>query len=251
MSSSDKKAADRAATAAAMRAAQARRESQRRLLTIGGVALVMILIVGGAIVFSIVKNNHDQTQREEAVSQLGTSKYGLVIGPDSAPHHVVIYEDFLCPICGYLESHSRDQLAKLAAEGKVQVDYRPFDLLGGGKADSYSVRSAGAFSVVLQHDGVAVAKKFHDILYANQPSESGPFPSDEQLAAYARQAGATSTQVKQAILSHAGEAWVTGATTEASDAGVGATPSVFLDGKQLDPTSYVDQVTRDLLAAVS
>ena len=62
----------------------------------------------------------------------------------------------------------------LADDGKVAGEYRPFVLLS--QVGDYSERTAAAFGVVLDQAGPDVAKEFHDLLFANQPSEAGPFP---------------------------------------------------------------------------
>ena len=240
MSSSNKKAADRAAMAAAMRAQQAKREARRRILAIGGVALAMILIVGGAIVFSVVKKHHDDKKIEQAVAATGKGSYGLVVGPDDAKHHVIIYEDFLCPICGALEKGSETEIAKLAGEGKVQVEYRPFDLLSGNVHADYPIRAAGAFSIVLKAAGPEVALKFHNLLYQNQPNEDGPYLSDEDLVKYAVEAGAKEAQVKSKIESDAGKAWVATATKKAFATGLQGTPTMIVDGQLLQGTTAAD-----------
>jgi protein-disulfide isomerase len=237
MSSSNKKAADRAAVAAAMRAEQARREARRRILAIGGVALAFILIVGGAVAFSVVKNNHDNQKIADAAGSAGASGYGVVMGPDSAPHKVVIYEDFLCPFCGELERGSETELGKLAAEGKVQVEYRPFDLLSRNTGSDYPIRAAGAFSIVLKTAGPQVALKFHNLLYQNQPSEEGPYLSNDDLVKYAVEAGASEAKVKGPIESDAGKAWVAEATKKAFATGLQGTPTILVDGKVIAGTS--------------
>ncbi|HWU21768.1 MAG TPA: thioredoxin domain-containing protein [Nocardioides sp.] len=245
MSSSNKKAADRTAVAAAMRAEQAKREARRRILTIGGVALAMILIVGGAIVFSVVKNNKDNSKIGAAATGTQPGTHSAVLGPDSATHKVIIYEDFLCPFCGELERGSEAQLATLADEGKVQVEYRPFNILGPTN-DSYSVRAAGAFSIVLTTSGNAVALKFHNLLYQHQPSEGGPYPSDDDLVQYAVEAGAKESAVKSQIENNAGLSWVQAASKEAFATGLQGTPTIIVDGKAISGTS-----AEALLAAVS
>jgi protein-disulfide isomerase len=228
------KSNDRAAKAAALRAAQAKQERTRRLLTIVGVAVAMLVIVGGAIWVGVAKQSSENASLEKGVSAV-SGKYGVVIGPDSAAHHVVIYEDFLCPFCGQLEKGTHVQLAALADAGKVQVEYRPFDLLS--RLGDYSARSAGAFSIVLDTSGPTVAKKFHDLLYAHQPSEEGPYLSDADLVKYAVEAGAKESAVKGPIESGAGLAWAAAATKEALAAGLTGTPTVLVDGKLLADTS--------------
>jgi len=167
--SSKSKAAERARKAAEMRAAQAKRERNRRILTIGGVLALMIVIVGGGIVVGILN------KKEIKAAPAGSSDYGVTIGEKDAPHQVIIYEDFLCPFCGELESETRGDLEELAADGKVFVEYRPFNLLGG-KGRTYPIRAANAFAIVLEKSGPKVAKKFHDLLYKNSRRSRTPTP---------------------------------------------------------------------------
>ena len=172
------KAEERAAKAAAALAERKRKERRRNLLTIGGVVLAMVVIV--AVGFLINQSRDEQADEGVAAA---SSTYEVSIGDEDAPHEIVIYEDFLCPICQGLEAATRDQLAQLADEGKVRVSYRPFNLFSqdGDPRKEYSVAAAAVFAVVLDTSGPEVAKEFHDLLYENQPSEAGPFPSEDDL----------------------------------------------------------------------
>jgi protein-disulfide isomerase len=242
-SSPTSKSAARAAKAAELRAAQERAEKRRRLLMIGGVAALFLLIVGGAILVTVL------SQKDVDAPAAGESKYGVTIGDSDAPHELVIYEDFVCPFCGELESQTHEKLADLADDGKVFVDYRPFDLLSGGVGD-YPIRAANAFAVVLDTSGPEVAKAFHDLLYENQPSEQGPFPSDDDLVDLAVKAGAKESDVRDDIENLAMEDWVTEATRAAHDAHVTSTPTVVLDGKEVTGFSSVDDLADQILKEV-
>lgn len=238
------KANERAQRVAEERAAQARRESRRRILTIGGVVLAMIVIVGGAVLVSVLN------KKEVTVSDAGSSEFGVTIGKKDAPHTVVIYEDFICPFCGELESCTRDDLTTLAADGKVLVEYRPFDLLSGRVGD-YPIRAASAFSVVLEKSGPEVAKKFHDLLYENQPSEeAGDSVTNDDLVDLAVKAGATESDVADGIKSVAGKDWVTKATQDATANNVQGTPTILLDGKVFDDGRTVDDLAKNLIDAL-
>lgn len=172
---------------------------------------------------------------------------GVAIGTPDAPHAVVIYEDFLCPYCQQLEESTRDQLAALALAGKVYVEYRPFDLLS--RLGDYPIRATSAFAVVLEESGPDVAKRFHDLLYENQPSESEPDTvTNDDLVDLAVQAGATEADVRPGIESVAQRAWVTRATDAAMAAGVQGTPWVLLDGNQFQDGSTVPELATNLLA---
>jgi len=235
---------DRAARAAAALEAKQREERRRRNLMVGGVVIgiVVVLFAGW-----LIARNLDTTKDVTADAASSSSEFGVTIGPDSAPNKVVIYEDFLCPFCGQLEKATRDDLSQLAADGKVQVEYRPFDLLGGGDPTSYSVRSAGAFSIVLDKSSAAVTKKFHDLLFENQPSESGPFPESSELADLAVEAGATESDVRGPIEGDQGNAWVVKATKAATDAGVQSTPTVLLNGAVFQDGRTVEDLANNLI----
>lgn len=243
MSKDNSKATTRAQKAAEMRAAQARQESRRRILTIAAVLAVMVLIIGGAIAISVL--NKDEVKAVAA----GSSDYGVSIGDKDAPHTVIIYEDFLCPFCGELEAATRDDLAKLAADGKVFVEYRPFDLLS--RLGDYPIRATSAFALVLEKSGPDVAKKFHDLLYENQPSEQNPdAATNDDLVDLAVEAGASESDVREGIESLSHEDWVTKATEEAGKAGVTGTPTILLDGEVFDDGRTVDDLADNLIAAV-
>ena len=236
--------ADRIAKAAALRKQQEAAERRRRTLMIGGVvAALLVIVVGGWFLSRAL----DTTGNVDAPA--AGSEYGVTIGPKNAPHDVVVYEDFLCPFCGEFEAETHEKLATLAEQGKVRVEYRPFNLLSS--LGDYSARSAEAFSVVLDKSGPDVAKKFHDLLYENQPEEKGPFLSNADILKLAVQAGANEADVKDAITNADGKgAWVTGATQAALDAGVRSTPTILLDGKVFQDGRSPAEIGDNLIAKV-
>jgi protein-disulfide isomerase len=230
--------------AAALKEKQ-RRERRRQILTVVGVLVALVVIVGGGFAINSMR---DTTKTTAAGIPPPGSSFGLTIGSGSAPHQVVVYEDFLCPFCGEFEKASHEQLAQLAADGKVQVEYRPFILLNG--AGPYSSRATMVWSLVLQQDGPDVAKKFHDLLYANQPSEQGPFPSQQDLVALAGQAGADTTKLQTAIDAGDGIDWPVDATKSAENLGVHSTPTIILDGKPYASGATPADLAANLIKAV-
>ena len=84
---------------------------------------------------------------------------------------------------------TNERLAELADEGKVRVEYRPFVLLSS--AGDYSRRATAAFrSGPGGARDRAWPRSSTTYCSANQPSEAGPFPSDDDLIALAVEAGA-------------------------------------------------------------
>jgi len=230
----------RAERAAAALAVQRRQERRRASLMIGGVVLaILVIVVAGFLI-----NRARDTSTDVAAPAAGSGNYGVAIGQQDAPHKVVIYEDFLCPYCGELEKVTHSDLATLADQGKVYVEYRPFNLL----QTDYSVNAAAAFKVVLDASGPDVAKKFHDLLYADQPEESGPYPDSGWLVDKAVEAGAQEGKVSSDIEQGTGKTWVDDATKAATDAGVRGTPTILLDGKVFQDGRTVDDLANNLLA---
>ena len=235
----------RAERAAAALKEKQRRERRRQLLTlVGVVAAIALIITGGFVINSMRDPSKDVAA---AAGGLG-SEYGLTVGADSAPHKVVVYEDFLCPICGEFEKTGHSELEKLAAEGKVQIEYRPFVLLS--RLGPYSARATSIWSLVLQQDGDEVALKYHDLLFANQPSEEGPFPSKEELITLAGQAGADVDKLTAAADGDAADDWQVAATKAAEKAGVNSTPTVILDGKPFTNGTGPEDLATNLVKAV-
>ncbi len=225
MSNKEKQRLRAERAAAALREKQ-RRERRRQIITAVGVVVAIALIVVAGFVINSMR---DDTKETASKIPPPGSPYGLTIGSASAPHQVVVYEDYLCPFCGEFEKAGHEELAQLAEDGKVQIEYRPFVLLND--LGPYSTRSTMIWSLVLQQDGPDVAKKFHDLLYANQPAEDGPFPSQEDLVALAGQAGADTAKLQSAIDAGDGVDWPVAATKSARDLQVKSTPTVVLDGK--------------------
>ncbi|TQL69888.1 thioredoxin-like protein [Nocardioides albertanoniae] len=221
-----------------------KKRARRSILTVAGIVAVIAIIIALLVVFSLNRSSDSKVDVEAS-----SSDHGLVVGPDDAKHKVVIYEDFLCPYCGDFEAATRDDLAELAAEGKVQVDYRPFVLLN--QAGPYSELATSAFAVVQEKSGDKVAKEFHDLLYENQPAETGPFPKAPELVDLAVEAGAEESAVKDGITKLAGKPWAEAATKAAADDGVQGTPTVILDGKQFQEGNTVEEYAANLVKKVS
>jgi protein-disulfide isomerase len=235
----------RAERAAAALKERQRRERRRQILTLVGVLAAIALIVAGGFVVNSMRD--DSVKTAAGIPPPGSS-YGLTIGPSSAPHQVVVYEDFLCPFCGQFEAAGHEQLAQLAADGKVQIEYRPIVFLS--QLGEYSARSTLIWTLVKQQDGNDVAEKLHDLLYANEPSEEGPFPSRDDLYQLAAQAGANAEDLKKAVDAGDGVDDVAAATNSATDLKIKSTPTVILDGKPFTTGASAGDLATNLIKAL-
>jgi protein-disulfide isomerase len=208
-----------------MQAAQRRAEQRRRNIVVGGVAVAVIgVIVGIGIA---VQSNRDQTGPVVVPSGV-VGEYGVARGDANAPVTMDLYEDFQCPVCKAYEGYLGDTYTTNVDAGTLRIVYHPMAFL-----DEYSKRALETAACVLNQDGPAAYLKLHDILYANQPSEQGPWPSDAQLADLAVQAGANGSAVTQCQSADTYAGWVSAATNAASKAHVVGTPTMFIDGEQV------------------
>lgn len=228
---------------AAARRERERRERRRRVIAVVGVVTATVLVVVAALLYASTRDDSKAT----TIPPPG-SDHGLTIGPASAPHKVVVYEDFLCQECGEFEKAGHEQLEQLADQGKVQVEYRPIVTLQ--KLGEYSARATLMWWLVLQHDGDAVAQKFHDLLYANQPSEKGPFPSRDDLYPLAGQAGADTAELKASMDAGEGTQDVADGTRKAKALGVGSSLLVVLDGRPFTAKGTASDLAKELVDAV-
>ena len=104
---------------------------------------------------------------------------------------MVLYIDFICPVCKNFEAQYNETLTKLRNEGKITVEYRPLGFLDSRSSTNYSSRAANAAACVVNESPEKYAA-FVDALFAKQPAEGGAGLSDAELKKMATDAGAKS-----------------------------------------------------------
>ena len=116
------------------------------------------------------------------------------------------------------------QVEAAIADGKVKVEYHVVSFLD--RASEQRVLLPGGQRPVRRgrHRGRDVFAKYHALLYENQPAEGTDGPDDDQLVAWAVEAGADEDAVRPAIEDKVFEQWVTNATDQMSQDGVNGTP---------------------------
>ena len=236
-----------AAKRAAEAAARARAQRRRRTI-VGGVVAAVVLVVA-LVVVVVVQTNRTSTSAS-AARPGGTTDggYAFAVGSADAEVTLDVYEDFQCPNCKHLEDTSGAAIEQLVQAGTVRVRYHGMAFLNTSKNDQYSTRSLNAAAVVASTAGTDAYEQFHDLLFANQPAEGGNGLSDDQLVAYAKQAGATGAAVARAIEDQKYEDWTENATDQASRDGVTGTPTVLVNGKALP--NATSATPADITAAV-
>jgi protein-disulfide isomerase len=144
------------------------------------------------------------------------------------PVKVVLYVDFICPVCKNFETQYNDQLTSLRNDGKITVEYRPLGFLDSRSTTNYSSRAANAAACVANTAPEKYADYFN-ALYAKQPAEGSAGLSDNDLKKMASDMG---VNIDSCVDDKTYRPFVKFTTKEASAIGVTGTPTVFVDGKQ-------------------
>jgi protein-disulfide isomerase len=144
------------------------------------------------------------------------------------PVKVVLYIDFICPVCKNFETQYNDQLTSLRNDGKITVEYRPLGFLDSRSTTNYSSRAANAAACVAN----TAPEKYSDYfnaLFAQQPAEGSAGLSDNDLKKMASDMG---VDINSCVDDKTYRPFVKFTTKEAAAIGVTGTPTVFVDGKQ-------------------
>ncbi|WP_232385342.1 DsbA family protein [Actinomadura violacea] len=228
----ERSARDRLAEERRRAAAQQRR---RRLLVVvlGAVAAVAVVVV--IVVVALGNRGGDGGPAAQKytgpIAPATRQQDGSVAMANSGVTAPVldVFEDFQCPACKAMEARVGGTIKKLAAEGRVKVVYRPFQLFQQDPLMSNSRRAANAAACMPADHWV----KYHDKLYAEQPPEGDKGFSDPDLIKWAGQLGVTAPSFAACVNGAQKMGQVDQATAYAGKVGVTATPFLALNGKQL------------------
>ncbi|MDJ0314567.1 thioredoxin domain-containing protein [Arthrobacter sp. H35-D1] len=173
-----------------------------------------------------------------APTSVDPASIGIKPSASGEPAPVVVYLDFMCPACNGFEQNYGPGLDKLRSEGKVTVEYRPLPFLDRfSSGTNYSSRSAAAAACVVDKSPEKY-KAYVDSLFANQPAENSKGLDNATLEKYATEAGAA--DISSCVAEKTFRPYVAYGGALAASAGVNATPTVFVDGKQWMPETDKD-----------
>ncbi|MPZ66463.1 MAG: thioredoxin domain-containing protein [Pseudonocardiaceae bacterium] len=217
------------AGAGKMMAAQ-RGSEKRRSAALVGAAVAVLVVFAGAIGFGLY-----QAQREPASAAVppGATEQGIPVGSPDAPVTLDSYIDFQCPACAAFEQRTGDTIGQLVDSGKVRVIYHPVAYLDRFSSTGYSSRSSAAAGCAAASD---VFPEFEEQLFTVQPPEGGDGLPTERLIEIGRAAG-SGDDFAECVRQGRYEGWSQRLTDAASRAGINATPTVLVNGEQLQDVS--------------
>lgn len=195
-------------------------------------AILAVVVVVGLVIFAITKFTGDD---RPVVAPKNIDGHAVVVGEESAPTTVTIYEDLQCPACASLEGAFGEQVNAAIEAGTVKVEYRLVSFLDNASRNEYSSRAANVLMAVLDTAGVDAFKSLHDTLYAQQPAEGTAGPENDELIDLAVAAGADADAIRAAVEDGKFVPWITKSATEQwSKDGYTSTPTVLVNGEQID-----------------
>ncbi|MFG2086059.1 MULTISPECIES: DsbA family protein [unclassified Spirillospora] len=228
---------------AAERKRQAARQKQRRLLAIvlGSVVAVAVIVVGTVLIIDYQSKQGRAEVHQGALAPLSRQDDGSIVmaQPGVTKPVLEVFEDFQCPVCKQFEEATGETVLELAERGKVKVVYRPFHLFGQQKDPIRinSLRAAEAALCVPADKWIS----YHDALFRFQPAEGSEGFSPDDLVKWGKDVGVTDPNFEKCVRDEQKKSQVDAMTKYAlQDRQVQGTPSVFLDGKQLDSTQFMN-----------
>ncbi len=126
-------------------------------------------------------------------------------------------------------------------DGMLRLEWHDFPYLG------QESRRAAVAARVAQEQGKFW--EYHDILFQNQKGENSGAFSDENLVAFAEEAGLDIEQFEEALASGKYEEVVEEDFREAQNAGIQGTPSFTINGQPLVGAQPVETFARAIEAA--
>jgi len=218
----------------------ARERVRRRRLILSAVAAA-VLLAAGLVGWAVYVNQRPSGYQTPATATKQAD--GLTIG--TGPATVEVYLDFQCPACRQFEDSAGATLDKLVADKKITLVYHPLAFLDRASTTRYSTRSAASAGCAADAGKLAPYVK---VLYQRQKPEGGPGLSDDELVAAATSAGITDAGFATCLHDGKYAGWVTHVTDAAVQRGINATPTVFVNGKQVDATAAAVQAAVDAAA---
>jgi len=220
------------------------KRSRNLLVSMTVLGVLVVVVVGVVAVRMVASGDLKVVAPQGAVraedAPPGTPRFAIPRGERSAPVTLTIYEDYQCPACRATEAYLRPTIDRLVDDGDMRIEYHPIAFLDAASTTDYSSRALGAAVCVLDQSGDEAYLRMHNLLYLNQPPEGSAGLSDAQLADLAQQAGANRAAVAECMDQARFADWVEAATEQASQDGVNATPTILVNGTQLEFTQNQD-----------
>ncbi len=203
-----------------------------------GVIVILITLIGIGV------QAGRSTVTDHITAANATADHGVVFGKKAAAT-VDLYFDFQCPHCLEFEQSAGSTLESLVRSNHAQLRYHPLAFLdSSSNGNRYSSRAANA-SLCASDVSVDTFVKYFNILFGKigdkqvQPSEGSNGRTDTDFVKYAKLAGISGndlTTFSSCVSTEEHKGLVQAITDNASKSGVNGTPTVKVNGKNVEAT---------------
>ncbi len=186
--------------------------------------VAVVAVVIGAVVW--INNSASAPGEAPQAANINTETGAIVFG--DGPDTVSTYVDFMCPFCNQFEQTEGETIKQLVDDGSITLELQPVSILDRlSQGTEFSSRSAAAMYAVAAADPDN-AYAFMQAMYANQPAESTPGLTDEQIVQIARDAGVNVTAALEEDITSG--TYVKFAKAQQLPDGATGTPSLAVNG---------------------
>ena len=201
-------------------------DRQQRILIIAVIGF-FVLVVGGGIGLQAWRTQRapSAVPSPAATTAPLTVADGrpLVLGSPGAPVKITLYEDFHCPHCADFEEEFGPTLTAAQNAGTVRVELYPMAFIDQG-----SSAAANAMACATE---VGFGQRYYRGLFANHTLQW----SDSQLLDLAGTVGGSAAEpFGTCVRDDARAGWVSAINAAAEANGVKGTPTLFVDGEQVE-----------------
>jgi len=198
---------------------------------------IVIAVVVGVLLIMVVPtvlSKRTDSNAKVPASVSADRNYGITFNGELTGVPVIeVYEDFQCPVCAQFEYTNGDYLESLIADKKATVVFHTLSFLG---PESVNAANAAACSA---DEGKFL--KYHHTLMANQKAENSGAWSNDVLAVLGQVAGISGKKFTECVNKGNYLKWVANVAAAGAKANVNSTPTVFINGKEIDrKTEYFD-----------
>jgi len=196
---------------------------------------MVVFVVAVGVIFSVMGNR--STGGGATPSSVSKADgYGITFNAGLKGKPTIdLWEDFQCPVCKQFELTNGDYIQKLIAAKSAKVVYHMLSFIG---PESILAANAGACAA---DENKFLA--FHSYMYLTQGTENSGVWSNAGLIKAGAAVGLTDSKFQSCVNKGTYSNWVTTIANDGSNKKINATPTVFVNGKEINrKTQYFDPV---------
>jgi protein-disulfide isomerase len=218
----------------------AARKRDRRILIMMIAAFVVIVVAGGIAFQAWRTSRAPSTVPSAAVSASPitiTNGQPIPLGSPEAPVTITLYEDFHCPHCADFEEQFGPTITQAQEAGTARLELYPMAFIDEG-----SVTAANAMACAAE---AGFGQGYYLGLFANHTLQW----SDPQLIDLATKVGGSPTEAFRTCVTRRAHAdWVTSMNAAADTNGVAQTPTMLINGKEVDIASLTPDALQTMIS---